>query len=68
MVVQKEVAGGRNDQAIAYALEAMIQVVEQKTQAFLANQNRLVDLMKRMGKFQKNNPPTFKGKYDPEGS
>lgn len=53
--------GGRNNRAIAYALEAMDQVLQ-------GQQNQVGDEFRGMKKFQRNDPPTFKGIYDPEGS
>ena len=47
---------GRNDDAIAAALQAVAQAVQNPPNA---NEN---------DEFQKNNPPTFKGRYDPDGA
>ncbi|KAI5422196.1 hypothetical protein KIW84_045596 [Lathyrus oleraceus] len=68
-VLLKEMDGGRNDQAITDAPEAMAQVIAQANQAFKANQNQNdgADEFHGLGKFQNNNPPTFKGRYDPKG-
>ena len=37
-------------------------------QAMQAQQNPPVDEFKNLGRFLKNNPPTFKGRYDPDGA
>lgn len=52
--------GGRNDQAIVDALEAMAQALQ-------AQQNRQSahDELCGLGKFKRNNLPTFKGIHDP---
>lgn len=63
-------AGGRNNQAIVDALEAMAQVMAQANQALHTNQNhngRTYEFH-GLGKFQKNNPHTFKGRHTHEGS
>ena len=52
---------GENDRAIAEALAAMAQAMQ-------AQQNPPVDEFKNLGRFLKNNPPTFKGRYDPDGA
>ena len=50
---------GRNDVAIAAALEAVAQAVEQQP-----NVNAEVRMLET---FLRNHPPTFKGRYDPDG-
>ncbi|MCH85183.1 hypothetical protein A2U01_0006027 [Trifolium medium] len=50
---------GRNDQAIANALNNV-------AQAFVNNQGNAEE--DRLDRFLKHNPPTFKGMYDPEGA
>ena len=52
---------GRNDAAIAAALEAVAQAV--------GNQPVGVDAASRsLATFQRENPPVFKGGYDPDGA
>lgn len=53
--------GGGNDGAIAAALQAVTQVVQNK-------QNGGNDEFCNLEKFQRNNPPTFKGRYNPNGA
>lgn len=54
---------GRNDCVIADALEALANVMEQAQQNQQAKGgDRGLDM------FPRNNPPTFKGKYDLEGA
>jgi len=57
---------GRNDQAIANALTVVAQALNnalqgQKSQHGGADEQRL-------DRFMRNNPPTFKERYDPEGA
>ncbi|PNY10026.1 cellular nucleic acid-binding protein [Trifolium pratense] len=52
---------GRNDQAIANALNNFAQVMAQQDNQGNTDENRL-------DKFLRNNPPTFKEMYDPEGA
>lgn len=52
---------GRNNRAIVYALEVMALVMGQAS-LVLHNQNGMADNSRGMGKFQRNNPPTFKGR------
>ena len=57
---------GRNDCVIAYTLETLAQVIAQNTQN---NQNGgAPDEFCALGKFQRNNPLTFKGSHDPESA
>ncbi|XP_020201827.1 uncharacterized protein LOC109787690 [Cajanus cajan] len=49
---------GRNDRAIADALQALAQAV--------SNNNRAEVAPNWLEQFQRNNPPTFKGGYDPD--
>lgn len=58
---------GRNDHAITDALQALANAI--------ANQNNfnhqiegVVDGSRDLNWFQRNNPQTFKGRYDPEGT
>ena len=51
---------GRNDAAIAAALEAVAQAVGQQP-----NANAEVHMLET---FLRNYPPTFKGRYDPDGA
>jgi len=53
---------GRNDAAIAAALQAMAQVVGQQANAG-AGAN---DGVRMLETFLRNYPPTFKGRYDPD--
>jgi len=55
---------GRNDAAIAAALQAMAQVVGQQTNVG-AGAN---DGVRMLETFLRNHPPTFKGRYDPDGA
>lgn len=55
-----DMSGGRNDQAIVDALEVMAQALQ--------NQQSAGDEFRGLGKFQRNNQPPSKDKYDPEGS
>lgn len=57
----KNMEGGRKHRAIVNALEVMAQVLQ-------GQQNQVDDEFNGLGKFRKNNPPDFKGKYDPEGA
>ncbi|XP_050909502.1 uncharacterized protein LOC127123316 [Lathyrus oleraceus] len=62
----REIAG-RNDHAITDALQAMAQVMGQAKQALQAQQNNQAEDGEGH-RIQRNNPPTFKGRYDPEGA
>ena len=53
-------AGGRNDAAIATAMEAMAHAMLQQQNAGGNNETRILET------FQRNNPPTFKGKHEPD--
>src|ERR1051325_10331485 len=53
---------GRNDEALAVAMQAI-------TQAFQHPLNAVKNAGSRsLATFQRENPPTFQGKYDPEGA
>jgi len=54
---------GRNDAAIAAALEAVAQAVGQQSNAGVGN-----DGVRLLETFLRNHPPTFKGRYDPDGA
>jgi len=54
---------GRNDAAIAAALEAVAQVVGQQPNVGAGN-----DGVRMLETFLRNHPPTFKGRYDPDGA
>ncbi|XP_050897626.1 uncharacterized protein LOC127104483 [Lathyrus oleraceus] len=56
-----------NDHAIVDALEATAHVMGQANQA-VHNYNRMADKLIGIVKFKRNNPPTFKGRYDPKGT
>ncbi|XP_058741206.1 uncharacterized protein LOC131613566 [Vicia villosa] len=53
---------GRNDAAIATALEALAQAVQHQPNAGGNDGSRMLET------FQRNHPPTFKGKHAPEGA
>jgi len=53
---------GRNDVALAAALQAMAQVVGQQQQGAGGEGVRMLET------FLRNHPPTFKGRYDPDGA
>ena len=55
---------GRNDTAIAAALQAMAQAVGQHPNVG-AGAN---DGVRMLETFPRNHPPTFKGRYDPDGA
>ena len=55
---------GRNDAAIAAALQAVAQAVGQQPNAG-AGAN---DGVRMLETFLRNRPPTFKGRYDPDGA
>jgi len=55
---------GRNGAAIAAALEAVAQAVGQQPNA---NVGANVEV-KMLETFLRNHPPTFKGRYDPDGA
>jgi len=55
---------GRNDAAIAAALQAMAQAVVQQPNVG-AGANGEVRMLET---FMRNHPPTFKGRYDPDGA
>ncbi|XP_050915354.1 uncharacterized protein LOC127130378 [Lathyrus oleraceus] len=61
---------GINDRVIDDALEAMTHVMAQANKALQANQNpnEGAGEFHGLGKYQNNNLPTFKGRYDPEGA
>jgi hypothetical protein len=56
--------GGRNDAAVAAALEAVAQAIGQQQNAG-AGVNADVRMLEA---FLRNHPPTFKGRYDPDGA
>jgi len=56
--------GGRNDDAIAAALHDVAQAVGQP-QVVGAGVN---DGVRMLETFLRNHPPTFKGRYDPDGA
>ena len=53
---------GRNDVALAASLEAMADAIENKPNVDGNAGSR------RLATFQRENPPMFKGKYDPDGA
>ena len=54
---------GRNDAALAAALQAMAQVVGQQQQGASGGEG-----VQMLETFLRNHPPTFKGRYDPDGA
>ncbi|KEH15434.1 hypothetical protein MTR_1056s0010 [Medicago truncatula] len=54
---------GRNDAALAAALEAVAQAVQQQPSVVAGN-----DGVRMLETFLRNHPPTFKGRYDPDGA
>ena len=52
----------RNEAAMAAAMQAMAQAVQNLPNAAADVESRSMD------KFQKNNPPSFKGAHDPDGA
>jgi len=54
---------GRNDVAIAAALEAVAQAVGQQPNVGVGN-----DGVRMLETFLRKHPPTFKGRYDPDGA
>jgi len=62
-------ARGRDDGAIARALAAVAQVLAQSNeQAAIGRRNEGETEERRLDRFLRNNPPTFKGRFDPEGA
>jgi len=55
---------GRNDAAIAAALQAIAQVVGQQANVGVGAN----DGVRMLETFLRNHPPTFKGRYDPDGA
>jgi len=53
---------GRNDAAIAVVLQAVAQAVGQQPNAGSNDEVRMLET------FMRNHPPTFKGRYDPNGA
>jgi len=53
---------GRNDAATAAALQAMAQALGQQPNAGGNDGVRMLET------FMRNHPPTFKGRYDPDGA
>ena len=52
---------GRNDVVIAAALEVVAQAVQHQPNAGRNDGSCVLET------FQRNHPPTFKGRYDPDG-
>ena len=55
---------GRNDVAIAAALQALAQAVVQQPNVGVGSN----DGVTMLETFLRNHPPTFKGRYDPDGA
>jgi len=55
---------GRNDATIAAALQAMAQAVGQQPNAGVGANGEV----RMLETFLRNHPPTFKGRYDPDGA
>ena len=53
---------GRNDDAIAAALQVVAQAVQNQPNAGVNDGSRMLET------FQRNHPPTFKGRHDPDGA
>ena len=53
---------GRNDVALAAAMQAMAQVVQNHQNAGGNDESHVLET------FQRNKPPTFEGRYDPDGA
>jgi len=69
VLCRSEMAGGRDDAAIAHALAPMAQVLAQSNeQAAIGRRNKGEAEERRLDHFLRNNPPTFKGRFDPEGA
>ncbi|XP_050920408.1 uncharacterized protein LOC127138046 [Lathyrus oleraceus] len=66
MVVHKEIVG-KDDRAIADAFKVMAHVMAQANKVLRANHNCGAGEFRGLGKFKKNNLPTLKGRYNPEG-
>ena len=54
---------GRNNAAIVAALEAVAQAVGQQPNVSTGNEG-----VRMLETFLRNHPPTFKGRYDPDGA
>ncbi|KEH26274.1 hypothetical protein MTR_6g049100 [Medicago truncatula] len=62
-------AGGIDDAAIAQALATMAQVLAQSNENAVANRRNEGEAEEmRLDRFLRNNPPTLKGRFDPEGA
>jgi hypothetical protein len=62
-------AGGRDDAAIAEDLAAMAQVLAQSNeQVEVGHRDPRKAKERRLDRFLRNNPPAFKGRYEPEGA
>jgi len=60
---------GRNDDAIAAALSAVAQVLAQAQRNGSHGQEDQAEVdERRLDHFMRNKPPTFKGRFDPEGA
>lgn len=66
LIMQKEMAEGM----IMQLLEAMENVMRHANVDLQMNYNQhgVADEFRGLKKFQRNNSPTFKGRYDPEGA
>jgi len=61
--------GGRDDDAIAAALAAMAHVLAQANErAAVGHRDHGEAEERRLDRFLRNNPPTFKCRFDPEGA
>jgi hypothetical protein len=62
-------AGGRDDAAIMLALASMAQVLARANeQAVVGHRDPGEAEERRLDRFLRNSPPTFKGRYDPDVS
>lgn len=55
---------GRNYRAIADVMQAMAHALQHQVQNNAGGDGEF----RYLEKFQRNNPPTFKGRYDPDGA
>ena len=69
VLCRSEITGGRDDAAIAEALDAMARVLAQANeQVAVGHRDHGEDEERRLDRFLRNNPPTFKVMFDPEGA
>jgi len=67
--LKSEMAGDRDDAAIAETLAAMAKVLAQANeQAAVGHRGHGEAEERRLNRLLRNNPPTFEGRFDPEGA